>query len=159
MGLCLDSSCWANPRIYSRCGGLSTIRDFILSSSDKREIWCTLSDLFLDTAISVSLARISAVCAKSDFSIDEITDMLYSEVAPVCMPNLLTVVGEWTGFDEEQLVKKIINYLNTQQSAMKKLFKPKWGLIARLYIGKDWLKVVKLIEEKRSSSTDSLAKT
>ena len=85
-----------------------------MSSNDKREIWCTLSDLFLDTDISVSLERISDVCAKSDFSIDEITDMLYSEVAPVCMPNLLTVVGEWTGFDEEQLVKKIINYLNTQ---------------------------------------------
>ena len=130
-----------------------------MNSNNKRDIWCTLSDLFVDTEVSVRLERISDVCAKSNFSIDEITDMLYSEVAPVCMPNLLTVVGEWTGFDEEQLVKKIINYLNTQQSAMKKLFKPKWGLIARLYIGKDWLKVAKLIEEKRSPSTDSLAKT
>jgi len=130
-----------------------------LSSNDKREIWCTLSDLFLDTDISVSLERISDVCAKSNFSIDEITDMLYSEVAPVCMPNLLTATEKWAGFDEEQLVERVSKYMNTRQSTIKKLFKPKWGLIARLYIGKDWLKAAKLIEEKRSSSTDSLAKT
>ena len=88
-----------------------------MSSNDKREIWCTLSDLFLDTDISISLERISDVCAKSDFSIDEITDMLYSEVAPVCMPNLLTVTEKMDWFRRRAVSEK--NHQLLKHSAIR----------------------------------------
>lgn len=115
----------------------------------KVNLWAALSTLFLDTEIDVHLEQISSVCAASQHSIDELQQILFQEVAPVCMPNMLTVAGEWTGFDEEQLVTKILEHKNKKQSAFGKLLKPQWGIIARLYIGKDWQKVSDLIKQKR----------
>ncbi|NKB34916.1 MAG: hypothetical protein GKR91_17610 [Pseudomonadales bacterium] len=123
-----------------------------MSANKEHEIWVALSDLFLDTDVAIHLKQISNVCADSDYSVEEIRNMLYQDVAPVCMPNLLTVAGEWTGFDEEQLIEKISKYKNKKSSTIKSLFKPQWGLIARIYIGKDWEKVAKLILEKRRAT-------
>jgi hypothetical protein len=35
------------------------------------------------------------------YSVPQLRDISRFEVAPVVFPNLLTVAGEWAGFDEE----------------------------------------------------------
>lgn len=110
--------------------------------------------MFLDSDTALHLDRIGEVCADSAYSLEEISSMLYRDVAPVCMPNLLSIAGEWTGFDEQQLIEKIVEHKNRKQSSVTKLLKPQWGLIARIYIGKDWKKVAALIAEKRNAITD-----
>jgi hypothetical protein len=44
---------------------------------------------------------------RSGYSLDELRDIYLFEVAPVVFPNLLTVAGEWAGFDEEWLVAEV----------------------------------------------------
>jgi len=119
----------------------------------KSKVWIALSVLFLDTDISIHIEHISRVCADSNFDLDELSAILYREVAPVCMPNLLTIAGEWAGFDEAQLVEKILEYKNKSNSGVSSLFKPQWGFIAKIYIGQDWRKVVELIKEKRNNAS------
>lgn len=84
----------------------------------RRPIWLALSDLFLDTDVSVSYEYIARVCSESEFSMLELKGILENEVAPAVSINLLSVAGEWAGFNEEWLVKRIC------QKAEKELIIP-----------------------------------
>ena len=53
------------------------------------------------------LLRIAEVMKSSGYSQDELRDIYLFEVAPVVFPNLLSVAGEWAGFDEEWLFTEI----------------------------------------------------
>ncbi len=123
-------------------------------NESRKQIYIALSELFLDTDTASHFDHISDVCASSEFSAEALSTMLYNDVAPVCMPNLLMVAGEWSGFDEDQLMEKIIEQQSRKKSSIAQLFKPQWGFIARIYIGKDWNKVKELIEEKRNAAID-----
>lgn len=70
-------------------------------------VWCALSDLFLDTDVSLLREFTANTLAKSPYSMDELEDILRFEVYPVCKYNLLSVAGEWAGFDEQWLVDRI----------------------------------------------------
>jgi hypothetical protein len=66
----------------------------------RRPVWGALADLFLDTALQPEdHRRIARVLAKSGYSEPELEQILRSEVGPVMLPNLLSVAGEWAGFD------------------------------------------------------------
>jgi hypothetical protein len=52
------------------------------------------------------------VLAASPYSIDELTQILASEVYPVCRWNLFSFAGEWAGFDPEWLEKKLLRRLS-----------------------------------------------
>ena len=70
----------------------------------RQPVWAALSDLWLDTELTENdLQRIAGVMKKSGYSIDKLRDIYLFEVAPVVFLNLLTVAGEWAGFDEEWL--------------------------------------------------------
>lgn len=88
----------------------------------RRALWVALSDLFLDTDVSMSYDYISRVCAESSYSLDELSHILRYEVAPVCSPNLWSIAGEWAGFDEEWLIASI------QKKLQAKPFLPKYLL-------------------------------
>ena len=78
----------------------------------RRPLWIALSELWLDTELSsVDLERIARVMADSALTIEELRDVYLLEVAPVVSPNLLTVAGEWAGFDEEWLCSRIVSNL------------------------------------------------
>ncbi|MBO3709446.1 MAG: hypothetical protein J5X22_02675 [Candidatus Accumulibacter sp.] len=75
----------------------------------RRPVWVVLSELWLDTELATEdLERIARVMADSGLTIQELRQVYLVEVAPVVSPNLLTVAGEWAGFDEEWLCSQIV---------------------------------------------------
>ena len=79
------------------------------SLANRKTLWLALSDLFLDTKLQDSnLSFIALKMKESGYSLDEIKNILITEVLPACIPNLHCIAGEWAGFDEEWLYNKII---------------------------------------------------
>jgi hypothetical protein len=74
---------------------------------NRRPVWRALSDLFLDTDTSLSLEWRARELSKSPYSIDELEEILIVEVYPACRSNLLSIAGEWAGFDMDWLERKI----------------------------------------------------
>lgn len=76
--------------------------------SDPRiPIWIALSDLYLDTDVALSHDSIARTLAASPYSLDDLHEMLMYDVHPALYPNLMSVAGEWAGFDEAWLVDRI----------------------------------------------------
>lgn len=76
----------------------------------RRPVWSVLSELYLDTELSeTDHARISAVLIESRYSVDELEEILYRELHPTLHSNLLSMTGEWAGFDEGWLEEKILD--------------------------------------------------
>ena len=70
----------------------------------RKPVWAALSDLWLDTELTDDdLQRIAGVMKRSEYSINELREIYLFEVAPVVFLNLLSVAGEWAGFNEEWL--------------------------------------------------------
>jgi hypothetical protein len=79
----------------------------------RRPVWEALSDLFLDTDISLTRAWRVGILAASPYSIEELEEILVDEVYPVCGFNLCSVAGEWAGFDPEGLESSILRHLRS----------------------------------------------
>lgn len=76
--------------------------------NNRRLVWVAMSELFLDTELQErDLTRIVGVLAASPYSFDELNSIYHDEVFPVLSANLLSVVGEWAGFDEDWLVERL----------------------------------------------------
>src|SRR3954451_19705279 len=75
---------------------------------NRMPVWDALSSLFLDTDVSLSRDWRARILAQSPFSIAELEEILTEEVSPVCSWNLLSVAGEWAGFDPEWLRDSIL---------------------------------------------------
>jgi hypothetical protein len=74
----------------------------------RKPLWSALSELWLDTELgAVDLDRIAVVMDKSGLTLDELRDVFFREVAPVCWRNHAQVAGEWAGFDPEALAEAI----------------------------------------------------
>ena len=70
----------------------------------RKPLWTAFSEFWLDTELADDdLQRIAQTAAGSGYTIAELRDIYLYEVAPVVSPNLLTVAGEWSGFDEHWL--------------------------------------------------------
>jgi hypothetical protein len=70
----------------------------------RKPVWAALSELWLDTELADDdLRRIAGVMGQSGYSVGELREIYLFEVAPVVSPNLLTVAGEWAGFDHDWL--------------------------------------------------------
>jgi hypothetical protein len=70
----------------------------------RKPVWTAFSELWLDTELDDNdLQRIARIVQASGYAIAELRDIYLYEVAPVVSPNLLTVAGEWDGFDEQWL--------------------------------------------------------
>lgn len=72
--------------------------------------WTALSDLWLDTEITDDwLAHIARVMHESGYSMTELRHIYLYEVAPVVYVNTHVVTGEWVGFDEAWLHRRIVD--------------------------------------------------
>jgi hypothetical protein len=74
----------------------------------RRAVWDALSTLFLDTDTSLTRPRRAQVLAASEYSLDELEDILLDEVYPACGANLVSIAGEWTGSDPQWLEERIL---------------------------------------------------
>ena len=90
----------------------------------RQEVWLALSDLFLDTDVSLHRAYILRTLRASPFDLATLDDIFIREVFPACIANLHEVAGEWAGFEERRLFARI-----ARQRAKWLIFP---GLILRL---------------------------
>jgi len=79
----------------------------------RRPVWEVLSDLFLDTDVSLSRTWRASQLAASPYSIAELELVLVEEVYPICKYNLMSVAGEWAGFDLDLLERTIVTRLRS----------------------------------------------
>ena len=74
----------------------------------RKPVWLALSEFYLDTELQpADFRRIRAVFDRSGYSAREIRQIDYEEVGPVLYGNLLSVAGEWAGFDEAALLAAV----------------------------------------------------
>lgn len=81
--------------------------------ADRRPVWEALSELFLDTDISLARKWRVGILASSPYSIEVLERILIDEVYPICKWNLLSVAGEWSGFDPVWLEARILRRLRS----------------------------------------------
>lgn len=73
-------------------------------------VWSALSEFYLDTELDERDHQgIAEVLVQSGYSVDQLEEILYREVHPVLATNLLSVAGEWAGFDAEWLKDRILS--------------------------------------------------
>lgn len=110
----------------------------------RRPVWVALSDLYLDTELQPSdHDRIAGTIVASGYSIDEIEKILRREVGPIVGMNMLSVTGEWTGFNEDWLVESILRY----QSSWRR-FLPRFTAFGM--IRSHWQEIQRLVAAKRA---------
>jgi hypothetical protein len=75
----------------------------------RRPVWSALSALYLDTELDgADHARIAGVLDRSGYSPDQLEEILYRELHPILIGNLLSGVGEWAYFDVAWLERRIL---------------------------------------------------
>jgi hypothetical protein len=70
-------------------------------------VWSALSELYLDTDVTLSYDDVVRALAASPYPLESLHEMLMYDVHPALYPNLLSVAGEWAGFDEAWLIERI----------------------------------------------------
>jgi len=73
----------------------------------RRPVWAALAELFVDNEVRPDVAAAALACVRSGYADDELQRIWTHEVAPVLAPNLLSVAGEWVGFDLDWLAERI----------------------------------------------------
>jgi hypothetical protein len=97
----------------------------------RKPVWLALSDLWLDKELTRDdLRRIAGVLKSSGYSVPQLREIYLFEVAPVVFPNLLTVAGEWAGFDEDWLFTEVARRARKGSSILR--------VFVRIGIGK-WI--------------------
>ena len=120
----------------------------------RKPVWAALSELWLDTELTEDdLRRTADVLRASGYPIGVLREIYLYEVAPVVFPNLLTVAGEWAGFDQEWLFAEATKRAR-RRSLLHRAF-------VRLGIGKwlmtfaterHWVRLVEMLEAGTRSS-------
>jgi hypothetical protein len=108
---------------------------------ERKPVWIALSNLYLDTELQENDYKYMAeVFYKSPYSLDEIGLINKYEVRPVLMPNLLSVAGEWAGFDKDWLTQSITSKIKDYNKIKRK----RLGImkfIYNLFWKSDWKKI------------------
>ncbi len=109
-------------------------------------VWVALSDLYLDTDVTLSYDHIVRTLAASPYPLDALHEMLMYDVHPALYMNLMSVAGEWAGFDEAWLLERI--------EAVRR--QPRWRRrISHWFvrdIGVQWRALVPMILAARSAA-------
>lgn len=99
------------------------------------KLWQALSTLFLDTEVGDDdFAYIARVIQETGYSVTDAQSILWGEVYPALVPNLLCVAGEWAGWSDEWLLAHL-------RVRGRKARRP-WGFLAR-EMEKQWREVLR----------------
>ena len=116
----------------------------------RQEIWMALSDLFIDNEIGYE----SIAQRVAHLSIPEIQHILFYEVAPVCMSNLLVLRPvNCKGFTEEYMFPKVQKHIQKMQT--DRLYRQRIRIKAKFYkifLKQDWLKVMEVIRQVQTET-------
>jgi hypothetical protein len=106
----------------------------------RRPVWDALSELFLDTELQPEdHRRIARILSTSGYSEPELEQILRLEVGPTLLPNLLSVAGEWAGFD--------LGWLEAEILRGERHLWLRWlpGVITTRVVRHDWARVRALL--------------
>ena len=101
-------------------------------------VWLALGELYLDIElVEADFQRLAKTFAASGFSRNKIQQINYDEVAPVLWQNLLSMAGEWAGWDEAKLLAGIAaHYTGTRHRWLGSRRLWRWVID---YFTADWL--------------------
>jgi hypothetical protein len=113
----------------------------------RKPVWIALSDLWLDTELTEDdLRRIAEVMRRSGYGVEELREIYLFEVAPVVFPNLLSVAGEWAGFDEEWLVHEVTKQAGRRSPVLRTLVRLGIGRpVLTFATERHWRKLVEML--------------
>jgi hypothetical protein len=91
-----------------------------MTEIEKRQpVWLALSEFYLDTELTIKdLDRVSEKIIDSGYSLQEIKEIDLYEVFPLLKSNLLTVAGNWAGFDQQWIYENCELFYKKRNSAL-----------------------------------------
>jgi hypothetical protein len=114
-----------------------------VEAEHRMPVWIALSQLFLDTELQEDdHQRIARVLASSPYPEKKLDEILRFEVTPVLKWNLLSVAGEWAGFDEKWLREKLVPLIDRRPLFRRGVF---WMMRRR------WAHILSLVAEIRAA--------
>ncbi len=108
----LPSSTLVAANILERIDGV--LKSAAEDLPNRRPVWEALSDMFLDTDVSLSTAWRVSVLVASPYPVNDLEKILVDEVYPICKYNLRCVAGEWAGFDQKWLEEEILRRMTSR---------------------------------------------
>jgi hypothetical protein len=121
---------------------------------NRTPVWLAMSEFFLDTELTeVTISYIARICAASPYSMGELERIMFIEVYPAFVSNLLSVAGEWAGWSEDFVRKRVL------ETYKPRLYLP-WRMnpIKRFWC-KEWPDVERRIVEYRNSKVSQTSQT
>ncbi len=112
----------------------------------RRPVWSVLSELFLDTWLDAAdVSRIARTLVSSPYSLEELDEILRSEVYPACGSNALSIAGEWAGFDPEWLESRILR----GPSRARRVWARTIGRVAFVFADDSWKRIRQRVKADR----------
>ena len=117
-----------------------------INIAERKPVWVALSEIYLDTELQdADFTNIALTISKSPYGFEEVRQIDKYEVFPVLYTNLLSVAGEWAGFNEEWLIDAISDSINKRNKAnqlvleasyasFKWMYKEAWEKLERKYL-------------------------
>jgi hypothetical protein len=125
-----------------------------LNIEERKPIWIALSEFYLDTELQESDFRnIAFKIIESPYSLEEVKNINKYEVFPVLQPNLLSVAGEWAGFQEEWLINSITDSLTKRNSIKRAGIEGSW--LTFKWMQKDYWEKLENALSKLKTNPDS----
>lgn len=114
------------------------IRNLTEDIVNRAPVWLVMTDFFLDTELTdLTVAHIAKICAASPYTTDELERIMFTEVWPAFLPNLMSVAGEWAGWKEEFVKERVLKcykprfYISWRINPVKRFFCYKWSAVER----------------------------
>ncbi len=127
------------------------------SLNNQQDVWMALSDLFVDNEVSHEyIAKRVA-----HLSIKQVEHILYYEIAPVCMSNLLVLRPSiCKGFGEEYLIPRVQEHLLKMDTDKFYTHKSRLKIkIYKVFLGREWRKVATEIHHIQLNISNTLLPT
>ncbi|MFK7811757.1 MAG: hypothetical protein AB8B59_04630 [Maribacter sp.] len=126
---------------------MSEIQNKNFDIEKRKPIWIALSSFYLDNQLQdYEFENFAKKIKESPYSLEEVKQIDKEEVFPVLYSNLLYLVGVWSGFEEEWLLKEIIKKLHKRNRFNSFILRIKYARLKWMY--KDyWEKLEKVFQE------------
>lgn len=115
-----------------------------MNNKERLVVWRALSELFLDTEIDHSFHQsIARTLKHSEYSLQQVEDILWAEVYPVLKQNLASTAGIWDGWSDSWLQENLQAYENPEVIRKKSIFN-KTSISNE--IKQHWSEITKLVD-------------
>ena len=108
---------------------------------NRTPVWVAMTDFYLDTELTdTMISYVARVCAVSPYSMRELEKIMFVEVWPAFLPNLLSFAGEWAGWESKFVQQRILEcykprlYFSWRINPLKRWFCKKWAAVEELVV-------------------------